>query len=107
MVATVRMWVSLGLIAGVLGRWVMPGPDPFGVLGTIVVGIGGAGIAGLLLRAIHPAAAMRAEQVVMPIGPPPAAARCRCVRRRAGHDGSTASRTWPIVAVEVPSCKTC
>ena len=48
MLETVLMWVIVGLIVGLLGTWVMPGPDPFGVLGTVVVGIGGAVHRGLL-----------------------------------------------------------
>lgn len=51
------MWFIIGLlvfglIVGALGRLVIPGPNPLGLLMTIVVGIGGAllgGIVGALL----------------------------------------------------------
>jgi uncharacterized membrane protein YeaQ/YmgE (transglycosylase-associated protein family) len=32
----------VGLIAGILAKWVMPGPDPGGVIVTIIIGIVGA-----------------------------------------------------------------
>ncbi|WP_250461682.1 GlsB/YeaQ/YmgE family stress response membrane protein [Microbulbifer litoralis] len=41
-------WIILGLIAGALAKWVMPGPDPGGWIVTIVIGIVGAFIGGWL-----------------------------------------------------------
>ncbi|MBB3061620.1 MULTISPECIES: GlsB/YeaQ/YmgE family stress response membrane protein [Microbulbifer] len=41
-------WIILGLIAGVLAKWIMPGPDPGGWIVTIVIGIVGAFIGGWL-----------------------------------------------------------
>lgn len=38
----------LGLVSGALARWAVPGPDPMGILGTIVLGIGGAFLGGLV-----------------------------------------------------------
>jgi len=32
----------VGLIAGVLAKWVMPGPDPGGIVVTALIGIAGA-----------------------------------------------------------------
>lgn len=43
-------WVVVGLIAGALAKWVMPGPDPGGILLTILIGIGGALLGGFLAR---------------------------------------------------------
>lgn len=40
------LWIVLGLAAGLLARYVMPGPDPWGILGTIVLGIAGAVLGG-------------------------------------------------------------
>lgn len=37
-----------GLVVGALGRLVIPGPNPMGILGTIGVGIGGALLGGLV-----------------------------------------------------------
>jgi uncharacterized membrane protein YeaQ/YmgE (transglycosylase-associated protein family) len=34
--------IVIGIIAGYLGRALLPGPDPMGFLGTVVVGIIGA-----------------------------------------------------------------
>ena len=31
----------VGLVAGVLAKWAMPGPDPGGILVTIIIGIAG------------------------------------------------------------------
>ncbi len=38
----------IGLIAGFLARLLVPGPDPIGILGTIVLGIVGSFIGGFL-----------------------------------------------------------
>jgi uncharacterized membrane protein YeaQ/YmgE (transglycosylase-associated protein family) len=39
-------WILMGLIAGALGKWIMPGKDPGGVIVTILLGIGGAILGG-------------------------------------------------------------
>ena len=39
-------WILMGLIAGALGKWIMPGKDPGGVIVTILLGIGGAVLGG-------------------------------------------------------------
>jgi uncharacterized membrane protein YeaQ/YmgE (transglycosylase-associated protein family) len=39
----------VGLIAGILAKWVMPGPDPGGIIVTILVGIVGAFIGSWVL----------------------------------------------------------
>ena len=39
----------VGLIAGILAKWVMPGPDPGGIIVTVVIGIVGAFIGGWVL----------------------------------------------------------
>lgn len=41
-------WIILGLIAGVLGKWLMPGKDPGGILVTILIGIAGALVGGFI-----------------------------------------------------------
>ncbi len=43
-------WILIGLIAGAVARWLMPGPDPMGWLGTIVLGIVGSLVGGTLLN---------------------------------------------------------
>jgi uncharacterized membrane protein YeaQ/YmgE (transglycosylase-associated protein family) len=43
-------WIIVGLIAGAIARWVMPGPDPMGWLGTIVLGVVGSLVGGTLLN---------------------------------------------------------
>jgi len=43
-------WIVTGLIAGAIARWLMPGPDPMGWLGTIVLGIVGSLVGGTLLN---------------------------------------------------------
>ena len=42
-------WIALGLVAGLLARWLMPGPDPGGMVITILLGIGGALLGGFLM----------------------------------------------------------
>lgn len=39
-------WILLGLIAGALAKWIMPGKDPGGVIITILIGIVGALLGG-------------------------------------------------------------
>lgn len=41
-------WIVLGLIAGALAKWIMPGRDPAGCLPTVIIGIGGALLGGLI-----------------------------------------------------------
>ena len=41
-------WILLGLIAGSLAKWILPGRDPAGCLFTILLGIGGALLGGLI-----------------------------------------------------------
>jgi uncharacterized membrane protein YeaQ/YmgE (transglycosylase-associated protein family) len=41
-------WIVLGLIAGFLARWIMPGRAAGGIVVTILLGIGGALVGGFL-----------------------------------------------------------
>ena len=41
-------WILLGLIVGVLAKWIMPGDDPGGIFVTIGLGIAGAFVGGFL-----------------------------------------------------------
>ena len=41
-------WILIGLVAGILGKVVMPGKDPGGFIVTILIGIAGALLAGYL-----------------------------------------------------------
>jgi uncharacterized membrane protein YeaQ/YmgE (transglycosylase-associated protein family) len=38
----------MGLVVGVLAKWIMPGPDPGGIIITILLGIGGAFVGGFI-----------------------------------------------------------
>lgn len=40
------LWIFVGLIAGALGKFIMPGRDPGGFIVTILIGIAGAVLAG-------------------------------------------------------------
>ena len=42
----------IGLIAGVLAKWVMPGPDPGGIIITVLIGIVGAFVGGFLVQSL-------------------------------------------------------
>lgn len=46
------VFLLVGLVVGVIARLLMPGPDPIGILGTIVVGIVGAIVGGYLWIAL-------------------------------------------------------
>lgn len=39
-------WILFGFVVGLIARAIMPGRDPIGVIGTTVLGIGGALIGG-------------------------------------------------------------
>ena len=45
-------FILIGLVIGALARLLMPGRDPIGIIGTILVGIVGAIVGGYLWRAI-------------------------------------------------------
>ena len=41
-------WILLGLVVGLLAKWIMPGPDPGGLVITILLGIAGAFVGGFV-----------------------------------------------------------
>jgi uncharacterized membrane protein YeaQ/YmgE (transglycosylase-associated protein family) len=41
-------WILFGLIAGTIAKFIMPGKDPGGCLGTVMIGILGAVIGGFV-----------------------------------------------------------
>jgi uncharacterized membrane protein YeaQ/YmgE (transglycosylase-associated protein family) len=45
-------WILLGLVVGVLAKWIMPGKDPGGLVVTIAIGIVGALVGGFLAAQI-------------------------------------------------------
>ena len=45
-------WIVFGLIVGVVAKLLMPGPDPGGMILTILLGVAGALIGGFLGRTI-------------------------------------------------------
>jgi uncharacterized membrane protein YeaQ/YmgE (transglycosylase-associated protein family) len=48
-------WLIIGLVAGLLARLIMPGRDSMGLIATILLGIVGSVIGGLVSMAIWPA----------------------------------------------------
>lgn len=45
------LWIVFGLIAGAVAKFILPGRDPGGLIVTILVGIGGAVLGGMLATA--------------------------------------------------------
>ena len=45
-------WILVGLVAGVLAKWVMPGRDPGGIIVTILIGIAGGLLGGFVATRI-------------------------------------------------------
>ncbi|MGH9021851.1 MAG: GlsB/YeaQ/YmgE family stress response membrane protein, partial [Acidimicrobiia bacterium] len=41
-------WLLFGLLVGALARWVVPGKDPMGLVGTFGLGLAGSLVGGLL-----------------------------------------------------------
>jgi uncharacterized membrane protein YeaQ/YmgE (transglycosylase-associated protein family) len=48
------VFLLVGLVVGIIARALMPGRDPIGILGTILVGCTGAVIGGYLFGAVLP-----------------------------------------------------
>ena len=42
-------WIVVGLIAGLLAKWIMPGDDPGGIIVTILIGMAGALVGGFIV----------------------------------------------------------
>ncbi len=42
----------MGLLAGILAKWMMPGTDPGGIIVTTLIGIGGAIVGGMIGTAL-------------------------------------------------------
>lgn len=45
-------WIVVGLVAGALAKWIMPGDDPGGIIITILLGIAGAMLGGWIFSAL-------------------------------------------------------
>lgn len=45
-------FIIIGLIAGYIARAVVPGPDPLGVVGTLILGVVGSFVGGFLWSAL-------------------------------------------------------
>lgn len=45
-------WILIGLVAGVLGKLLMPGRDPGGFIVTILIGMAGAMLAGFVAQSM-------------------------------------------------------
>jgi uncharacterized membrane protein YeaQ/YmgE (transglycosylase-associated protein family) len=52
MLGALIFWIIVGLIAGALAKFVMPGDDPGGFIITIILGIAGAIVGGFLASLI-------------------------------------------------------
>jgi uncharacterized membrane protein YeaQ/YmgE (transglycosylase-associated protein family) len=44
----VLSWILLGLVVGLLAKWIMPGRDPGGLVITILLGVAGAFVGGFI-----------------------------------------------------------
>jgi uncharacterized membrane protein YeaQ/YmgE (transglycosylase-associated protein family) len=42
-------WIVVGLIAGLLARWIMPGSEPGGFIVTSILGMAGAAVGGFIV----------------------------------------------------------
>ena len=52
MIGSILVWLLVGLIAGALAKFIMPGPDPGGIIVTILIGIAGAFVGGFITQSI-------------------------------------------------------
>ena len=46
-------WIIFGLIAGILAKWIMPGKDGGGFIVTVILGIVGAVVGGLVMGVLN------------------------------------------------------
>ena len=46
-------WILLGLIAGAIAKLILPGDDPGGIIVTMLIGIAGAIVGGLIASALE------------------------------------------------------
>jgi len=47
---TILMWIVFGAVVGIIARFLVPGADPMGWVGTIVLGIIGSFVGGFLAQ---------------------------------------------------------
>ncbi|HKG10114.1 MAG TPA: GlsB/YeaQ/YmgE family stress response membrane protein [Gaiellaceae bacterium] len=45
-------WIVLGLLAGIIAKFLLPGDDPGGIIVTTIIGIVGAILGGLVAKAL-------------------------------------------------------
>ncbi len=50
---SILAWILVGLVAGVLAKFLLPGRDPGGIIITTLLGIGGAIVGGYLAVALN------------------------------------------------------
>jgi uncharacterized membrane protein YeaQ/YmgE (transglycosylase-associated protein family) len=50
----ILLYALIGLVVGILARFLVPGRDPMGFLGTLVIGVIGAIVGGYLAGAVFP-----------------------------------------------------
>ena len=50
MITGIIAWIIIGLIAGALGKLIVPGDDPGGIIVTILIGIAGALVGGFITQ---------------------------------------------------------
>ena len=50
MITGIILWIIIGAIAGALGKLIMPGDDPGGIIATILIGIAGAFVGGFITQ---------------------------------------------------------
>ena len=48
----ILLWIVFGLIAGAVAKFVMPGRDPGGIIVTILLGIAGAVVGGMVATSL-------------------------------------------------------
>jgi uncharacterized membrane protein YeaQ/YmgE (transglycosylase-associated protein family) len=89
-------WLIVGLIAGAIARLVVPGRDPMGLLGTLVLGLVGSligGFLGTLFESGNPSFSP-AGLLGSIVGAIIALLIYRAVIRRRGVGGRYAGRGW-------------
>lgn len=48
----ILLWIVFGLIVGVVAKFIMPGRDPGGMIVTILLGVAGAFVGGMIASAL-------------------------------------------------------
>jgi uncharacterized membrane protein YeaQ/YmgE (transglycosylase-associated protein family) len=96
MVTFIIVLLIIGLIAGLIARLLIPGPDPIGLLGTIVLGVVGSFVGGFVENLVeYHSVSINSFHTTGIVGSVIGAVIVLLLLRVSGHErGRTRRRSW-------------